>query len=220
MLYAGLPPVIANASNAVAIMPGHLLAAIADRKRLPPPDQRMIVLSATSLIGGVAGAVILRLVPETAFTKPIPALIGFATLLFAFAPTIQSWTAAQPHLGFSSQATASMALGLASIYGGFFGAALGVIITVVLSITEVGDLRSINSLKNLLAVGVSFAATAIFIQQGLVQWPETSVMLFGALLGGYAGGGLIRILPASWVRAGVIVAGLFMFGLYAKRYWL
>src|SRR5271168_814642 len=89
MLAAGLPPVIANASNAVAIAPGHAIAALADRQRLPRLDGRLAGLAFVTLIGGTAGAVLLLVIPERLFVLPVPGLIGFATLLFAAAPRIQ-----------------------------------------------------------------------------------------------------------------------------------
>jgi uncharacterized membrane protein YfcA len=220
MLAAGLPAVIANASNAVAISPGHLIAALADRGKLPPPTRRAITFVAVSTVAGAAGAGVLLLLPERLFVLPVPALIAFATLLFAFAPQIQGWTvghqkaAALPSIGASSAV-----LGLACVYGGFFGAGLGVILTAVLSITEPNDIRAVKALKNLLATCVSLAATLIFIVQGAVRWPETSVMLLGAMIGGYTGGHLIRILPARIVRQFVIAAGALMTVIYAARYW-
>ncbi|MGL3208801.1 sulfite exporter TauE/SafE family protein [Bradyrhizobium sp. BR 1433] len=220
MLAAGLPAVIANASNAVAISPGHLIAALADRGKLPPPTRRTISYVVIATVGGAVGAGVLLLLPERLFLLPVPALIAFATLLFGFAPQIQGWTvgrhkaAALPSTGASGAG-----LGLACIYGGFFGAGLGVILTAELSITEPNDIRAIKALKNLLATCVSLAATLIFILQGAVRWPETLAMLLGAMIGGYAGGFLIRILPGHTVRQFVIVAGALMTVVYAARYW-
>lgn len=221
MLAAGLPAITANASNAVAISPGHLIAALADRAKLPPPTLRTISFVIVSLLGGVAGAVVLLLLPERLFVLPVPALIAFATLLFAFAPQIQAWTVRRrPAAELPSTVSSGCVLGLACMYGGFFGAGLGVILTAVLSITEPDDIRAIKALKNLLATCVSLSATAIFIVQGAVRWPETTVMLLGAMIGGYAGGHLIRILPAHIVRQFVIAAGVLMTVIYAARYWL
>ncbi|MBR0894720.1 sulfite exporter TauE/SafE family protein [Bradyrhizobium tropiciagri] len=220
MLAAGLPAVIANASNAVAISPGHLIAALADRGKLPPPTRRTISFVAVCTLGGAVGAGVLLLLPERLFVLPVPGLIAFATLLFACAPQIQRWTigrheaAALPSTGASGAV-----LGLACVYGGFFGAGLGVILTAVLSITEPNDIRAIKALKNLLATCVSLAATLIFIVQGAVRWPEASAMLLGAIIGGYAGGYLIRILPGHIVRQFVIAAGAVMTAIYAARYW-
>ncbi|MCC8979790.1 sulfite exporter TauE/SafE family protein [Bradyrhizobium acaciae] len=220
MLAAGLPPVIANASNAVAISPGHLIAALADRAKLPPPTRRTISFVAVSTLGGAVGAGVLLLLPERLFVLPVPALIAFATLLFAFAPRIQSRTIARRDAAaLPSTVAGSAVLGLTCVYGGFFGAGLGVILTAVLSITEPNDIRAVKALKNLLATCVSLAATLIFIVQGAVRWPETSVMLVGAMVGGYAGGYLIRILPAHIVRQFVIMAGAVMTVIYAARYW-
>ncbi len=215
MLAAGLPPITANASNAVAISPGHLIAALADREKWPAWTGRTWSFIGAALIGGAVGAAILLMLPERLFILPVPALIGFATLLFAFAPRIQ---ASALHTRLSQRFNLGF-LTLASIYGGFFGAGLGVILTAVLSITEPNNLRAIKALKNLMASCVALASTAIFIVEGAVRWPETSAMLLGALVGGYGGGSLIRVLPAAYVRWFVIAAGTVMTVIYARLYW-
>jgi uncharacterized membrane protein YfcA len=220
MLAAGLPPIMANASNAVAISPGHLIAALADREKLPPFDRHLGLSIVVSLIGSLIGALLLIALPERLFVLPVPGLIGFATLLFAFAPQIQSW-ATQRRAGAAPSTVWGMTvLGGVSVYGGFFGAGLGVMLTAVLAIADPTDIRKVKVLKNLLASSVSVAAMAIFIVQGVVRWPETALMLLGALLGGYAGGHLVRVLPARTVRQAVIVAGVGMTVIYAIRYWL
>jgi uncharacterized membrane protein YfcA len=219
MLHAGLPPIIANASNAVAIMPGHLVAALADRRRLPRFDWGIAGLVVASVGGGGVGAVALLVLPERLFTLPVPVLTAFATLLFAFAPALQARAEGRgPEGARGVGRTATIAL--ASIYGGFFGAGLGVILTAVLSITEAGDIRGIKALKNLLATGVSVVASAIFIVQGAVRWHETLIMLTGAMLGGFAGGHLIRVLPGNWIRCVVILAGAVMSVIYGVHYWV
>ncbi len=108
---------------------------------------------------------------------------------------------------------------LASIYGGFFGAGLGVILTAVVSITDPVEIRAIKALKNMLATFVSASAIVIFVVDGTVRWTETLVMLVGALLGGYLGGRLIRVLPARFVRGFVLIAGVVMTIIYAREYW-
>lgn len=220
MLAAGLPPVIANASNAVAISPGHLLAAVADRGKLPQIGARFLWLAIAALAGGAAGAIILLAIPPRLFVLPVPALIAFATLLFALAPRIQAWSRRKPVADGAPRTTNGvMMILLASIYGGFFGAGLGVILTAVVSITDPVDIRGIKAQKNLLATFVSASAIVIFIADGTVSWTETLVMLVGALVGGYLGGHLIRVLPAWAVRGFVLVAGVVMTVIYAKQYW-
>ncbi|MEN7531741.1 sulfite exporter TauE/SafE family protein [Cupriavidus sp. DL-D2] len=220
MLTAGLPAIIANASNAVAISPGHLIAALADREKLPAMTGRAMTCIAVAVLGGLIGAVVLTQLPERLFTIPIPALIAAATLLFALSPGINRWVANRPDAGrMLAGGPGAVLLGVVCVYGGFFGAGLGVILTAMLTVTEPGDLRAVKALKNLMATCVSLSATLIFIAQGAVRWPETLTMLAGALAGGYGGGMLVRVLPSHRVRQFVIVAGALMSLIYARRYW-
>jgi uncharacterized membrane protein YfcA len=220
MLASGLPPVTANASNAVAIVPGHLLAVLADHRKLQPLGFRLGLSVLICLIGGILGALLLLALPERLFVLPVPALIGAATLLFLFSPQIAAWAEHRRGGSEPSQLAGSSVLALASIYGGFFGAGLGVILTAVLAIGDPDDIRRVKALKNLLATAVSIAAVTIFIFEGAVSWPQTLVMLSGALFGGYLGGYLVRILPATIVRWFVIVTGAVMAVVYAVKYWL
>ncbi|MBS75018.1 sulfite exporter TauE/SafE family protein [Variovorax sp.] len=221
MLAAGLPPVVANASNAVAISPGHLLAAVADRERLPAADRRLALSLAAATLGGIAGALLLLALPAAAFLQPVPLLIGLATALFAFAPRIQA-RAARRRAGAGAAPNAlagTAALAAVSVYGGFFGAGLGVMLSALLAIEDPDDIRRVKVMKNLLATAVSLAAIVIFVVQGAVHWGATLAMLAGALPGGWAGGHLVRVLPARAVRRAVIAAGLFMSAYYAARIW-
>lgn len=219
MLAAGLPPITANASNAVAIVPGHLLAVLADRRKVLPADAKLWSSVFVCLIGGAIGALLLLALPERLFVLPVPALIGVATLLFLFSPRIAAWAEARRGDAEPSRGLGLSVLGLSSIYGGFFGAGLGVILTAVLSIADPNDIRRVKALKNLLATSVSMAAVLIFIAQRAVHWPETLVMLAGALIGGYLGGYLVRVLPAVVVRWFVILTGAVMTVVYAIKYW-
>lgn len=217
MLMAGLPPVIANASNAVAISPGHVLAVLADREKLSPLRGVMGSQIVAAAFGGAAGAFVLLAIPERYFVLPVPALIGFATLLFALAPAIQG-ALARRRIAISAR-TNALWIALASLYGGFFGAGLGIILTAVIALSGSPDIRTVKADKNLLAAAVSATAVLIFIVQGVVAWGPTGVMLAGALFGGFAGGVLNRILPGEIVRWTVIVTGVAMTLIYAVKYW-
>jgi uncharacterized membrane protein YfcA len=217
MLAAGLPPVIANASNALAVTPGHLFAALADRKQLPARGSNFAIAIVAAAIGGAVGALLLLVTPERVFVLLVPVLIALATLVFAFGRRIQTM------LGFGSAgqgAGARAALMLpVTVYGGYFGAGLGVMLLAVLSITGRENIRATNAFKNLLATATSLATITIFIVQGVIRWPETLVMLAGAVAGGILGGRLITVLPANIVRGTVIVLGIAMTIVYAARYW-
>lgn len=217
MLAAGLPPVIANASNSVAVTPGHMVAAISDRAKLPPFDAKLAIAVAAALLAGTAGSFLLLATPERIFTLLVPALIAAATLIFAFGARLQALV--RKTIGMPRSARPAL-VGLASVYGGYFGAGLGVILLAVLAVTGHEDVRAANALKNFLSTMVSFATIVIFAWQGAVSWPETLVVLSGAAVGGALGGRLIRILPPTAVRAIVIAVGCAMTLIYAWRYWL
>jgi uncharacterized protein len=216
MLAGGLPPIVANASNAVAVTPGHLVAAFADRARLPRLDGALGFALGASLVGGALGAILLLATPERLFTLLVPALIGIATLIFALGPRIRSGDGARAR----SDGLRSALLVPLSVYGGYFGGGSGVMYLAVLVVTGCEDVRQANVLKNLLATVVSAVTIAIFVGRGLVSWPETIAMLVGAVAGGFLGGRLIAVLRPATVRAVVVLAGTLMTLVYAWRYWL
>lgn len=221
MLAAGLPPIVANASNAVAVTPGHLVAAFADRAALPPFRGAALAGMAAALAGGTAGAVLLLVTPEAVFAMLVPALIAAATLVFGFAGRIQAGVARALGSDHGDYPLARfLAVGPTAVYGGYFGGGLGVMLLAVLLMTGREEVRAANALKNLLATMVSMATVTIFTIQGAVAWPQTLVMLAGAVAGGFAGGRLMRVLPANVARAVVITIGAVTTAIYAARYWL
>jgi uncharacterized protein len=217
MLAAGLPPLIANASNAVAVTPGHFMAALADRRQLPAFDRRLAITVVIAMAAGAIGALLLLITPERLFTALVPALIGLATLIFALGGRIQ--IALSRRFRPQGDGVRHALLLPSAVYGGYFGAGLGVMLLALLAITGREEIRAINALKNLLATAVSLATVAIFAIQGVVRWPQTLLMLAGALSGGVLGGKLIAVLPPAIVRSLVIAIGAVMTGIYAWRYW-
>ena len=224
MLASGIPPVIANASNAVAVTPGHFIAAIADRERMPALDRRFLILIALSLIGAAIGAVLLLLTTDRTFILLVPLLVGAATLIFAFSRQIQEAIQGLKRKGRKRRKSrgflGELLIVPATIYGGYFGGGLGVMLLAILGVMGIRDVRAANVMKNLLATAVSVVTITIFIWKGIVDWPHTLVMLVGAACGGFLGGWLVRVLPAAAVRATVIAAGTVITFYYAWRYWL
>jgi len=214
MLLTGLPPVVATASNALAVTPGHTMAVIADRAMVPR-NRSIFIGLIWAAVGGLLGALLLLATSERFFTLLVPALIAIATVLFAIGPRIQKATAARTHV----DGTRSAWLLPVSIYGGYFGAGLGVMLLALLALTGKEPLRTLNALKNLYATVAALAGVVLFAASGVIDWPSTLVMLVGALAGGFAGGKLVGVLPAQTVRAAIVVLGAAMTVAYAWRFW-
>ena len=201
-----------------AVTPGHLMAALADRHRLPVLDRRLAATLATAFAGGVLGAGLLLTTPERIFAALVPALIALATLVFALGKRLR--TALAQWAGPGGEKLRTALLLPTSAYGGYFGAGLGVMLLALLMISSHNEIRASNALKNLLATIISLATLMIFAVQGVIRWPETLVMLAGALCGGMLGGRLIAILRPDRVRAIVIAIGIVVSTVYAWRYWV
>ena len=220
LLAAGLPAIVANASNTVALTPGNLAAGLADLERMPRWDRSFASLALVSVAGSVAGAALLLATPEKAFTAVVPLLIGFATLLFAMSGRIRLWMlsrtgGAAPSTGWNSLLFAPVA-----VYGGYFGAGMSVMILAILSVGRADEFRTANVIKNLLSALTSFVAVVVFVLQGVVAWPPTLVVMAGAVIGGFLGGRLARVLPPDLMRWIVITVGTVLTLIYARRYWL
>ena len=223
LLATGLPAIVANASNAVALTPANFMGGLADLTRLPPWDRSLGGLAIVAVVGSVAGALLLVVTPEQAFTAIIPVLIGMATLLFALSGPIRLWLAARP-AGGARPGRVSGGLGMllfapVAVYGGYFGAGMSVMLLALLSVSRADEFRANNVLKNLLSGLTGLVAVVVFVSQGVVAWPPTLVTMAGGLAGGFLGGRLVRVLPADLVRWVVITVGSVLTLVYAWRYW-
>jgi uncharacterized protein len=220
LLAAGLPPVTATASNTVALTPGLFLAALYDRSQLPPLDRSFIALVLASVTGALLGAALLLLTPERVFSALVPFLLGFATVLFANAGRISTWLAARAMRGKKRLSAHSVTAVLpVSVYGGYFGAGVGVLMLGVFSVGTGGDYRSANVTKNLVTALNSAAASVIFATQGAVSWPAALLMMIGTLLGGLLGARLAQVMPNRVARALVVGVGALLTCVFAWRYW-
>lgn len=221
LLVAGLPPIVANVSNTVAVTPGNFMAGLADLERRPRWDRSFLGLMAVCVAGSMAGAALLLLTPEKAFTALVPLLIGFATILFAVSERIRRWIGSRAASARPSREGLKLLLFVpVAVYGGYFGAGMSVMLLALLSVSRTDDFRTTNVLKNLLAGLTSSVAVIIFVFQGIVAWVPTLTMMAGALIGGFVGGRLVRVLSPGVVRGIVIAAGSILTLVYAWRYWL
>ncbi|PZA07151.1 MULTISPECIES: sulfite exporter TauE/SafE family protein [unclassified Meiothermus] len=214
LLAVGVPPVAANASNAVALWPGYILSALGFGREIASLKDRLLRSSLLALAGGLLGAWLLLHVGNTRFLQLVPLLLFFATLLFALGPKITAQVGpAGPLLG----GVAELAI---ATYGGFFNAGLGILLMAGLALTGVQQLHQQNGLKNLLSAVINSVAVISFLLAGVVRWPETLAVLAGAVIGGYGGAVLARRIPARWLRQGVVGLGFLLSLYYAVRVYL
>jgi uncharacterized membrane protein YfcA len=223
LLTVGLSPVVATASNLVAVSAGNLLAALTDRSKLPPFNRAFVGLVLASVLGALIGAVLLLATPGRLFEQLIPLLLGFATVLFAFAGQITQWMRERArrrgrHEWKMSVTSVPLVLPI-SVYGGYFGAGAGTLLLGVLTIATEGDYRRANVTKNLVSSLNTVAAAGWFITHGAVSWPQTLVMMMGCLAGGFSGAHLARVVPQEAMRVVVVVIGAVLTAVFAWRYW-
>ncbi|MBI1890969.1 MAG: sulfite exporter TauE/SafE family protein [Burkholderiales bacterium] len=221
MLAAGIPPVVANASNAIAVWPGHAMAVIGYRKDYAnyPFSLRGSFISA--LCGAILGAYLMLKVDNATFSKLVPMLVLFATLIFLFGPRIHLFLSKNSQI--SNQTDSIKLRGiefLVSVYGGFFGAGLGIMLMAGLLIAGVHEIQTNNAIKNLLATIITTVSVVIFAVSDLVSWPHTIAAFAGAVIGGILGTKFARRLPQTWLRRIVISVGLILFFYYAGKIYL
>lgn len=214
LVWLGLPPVIANATNTVAIWPGSLGGMWGFRQYLRHTPSRMWVLTVPSLAGGILGALLLRFTPPNVFERLVPFLILFATLLFLGQDPVQR--ALKRYGGEDGHATANWLAGaivfqfLVALYGGYFGAGIGILMLAALSIMGLTDIHRMNGLKNFFALCINGVAAAYFISARMVSWPDALLMAVGAIAGGYGSAGIAQKIGRQAVRRIVILIGFGM----------
>lgn len=208
LLAVGLPPVTANATNAVALWPASVAAAWAARHNLRPLGSYLWPLLGAGLLGGLLGGTLLLMGGDALFARLIPWLLLIATALFAASPWLARWLAArraEAPLPAHSPLSLTAHVGV-SVYGGYFGAGMGILQLAAFSIEGHALARS-NALKNLISAVIYSVVTVTFVLAGRVSWPELGMLLVGAIVGGYVGGALGQRLPAPLLRAWVILVG-------------
>lgn len=204
LIASGLDPLVANASNAVAIYPGHAAAVPAYRAELRASGRALTGRCLVVGVGGLAGALLLLGTGRALFEGLVPWLLLFATVLFACAGRLQSLAR-----GLHDRPARGLLVEFVfAVYGGYFGAGLGILLMAALTIVGVRDMQMANAQKNLLATLVTTLSVVTFSAAGIVAWPQTLAVLAGALAGGYFGARTARHIPARALRTVVVLTGL------------
>jgi hypothetical protein len=213
----GIPPVAANITNTVALCPGYLGATLAQRDLLVDQKRRLWLYLPAALLGGLAGALLLLASGERLFSTVIPWLILVASLLLAIGEPMKKWLAhsQEGQSNPNREGVVSLPVALASVYGGYFGAGLSVIILAVLGSTLHDSLTRLNALKQAIAFAANIAAAIVFVFSGQVVWLVAAVMAVCALLGGAVGGklaGILNPVVLRWVVVGIgIIVSIYYF---------
>ncbi|MBA4410640.1 MAG: sulfite exporter TauE/SafE family protein [Bacteroidota bacterium] len=211
LLAVGISPVVANVTNTVALVPGTIGGMWSQRKDFKSQYRRLLKLLPVAIVGGVAGGLLILNTSEDAFRNIIPYLILLATLLLAAQVRIKNWVVArigQAHTEHHNPVVMMGLVFLAAIYGGYFGAGLGVILMAVLGLVTDETMTRLNFLKQALGFAINLAAAIYFAFSGKVDWMVAFVMIFGSLLGGLIGGKLAGKMQPEVLRWIVVAAGL------------
>jgi uncharacterized protein len=207
LLAVGYPALTANVTTTVGIWPGYLGGVAGFRREIADQRDRFAALAPLTVVGALLGAVLLLTTPSAAFTRIAPFLVLFATALFALGPVVAR-RLGEDHAHRRRPFALGIGMFLAAVYGGYFGAAMGVIILAVLGLTLPDTLVRSGGIRAVLSVLANAVAAVVFIVHGHLQWAAAGLLAAGALVGGYAGATLARRLPALVVRVVVIGIGL------------
>ena len=213
LLAIGLPPVTANVSNTVGLVPGSVSGSIGYRRELAGQRGRLLRLGTASFLGGVAGAALLLVLPAEAFDAIVPVLIGLGCVLVVLQPRISARLAARaeatgrevhPH---GAGWVWTLVL-LAGVYGGYFGAAQGVLLMAILGVGLQESMQRNNATKNVLALLVNLVAALVFIAVAEVDWAAAGLIAVGSVVGGQIGATVGRRLPQAVLRAVIVLVGV------------
>lgn len=212
LLAAGVPPVLANASNTYAALPGYVSGAVGFWSDLMKERQRLLVYSLVSLVFGYFGAELLLMVSNEVFNQIVPWLMLFAVVLFAFGGRINATV--QRLAGQGGRARAAGAVSLLALlaavclYGGFFNAGLGILLLAFLALAGLTDIHAMNGLKLWISSLVAAIAVVRLALAGSIDWYHGSIALVGVVIGGYGAARLAHRIPQTLIRSLVIAYGI------------
>lgn len=209
LIFLGMPPIQANATSTVALWPGTLASLWAQRRELAKNTKKLPVFVPLSLLGGGIGAFVVIHISNDHFAGIVPYMLLVATLLFTFRPQLIRWVlgfSARKGLGVVSYWSAVVITQLLiSIYGGFFGAGMGIMFLAFLGMIGMHNMHEANAVRNCSGACINSIATLIFIASGKVIWLHMAIMCAGAMVGGYFCAHYARKLPSEWLRKAVVV---------------
>lgn len=219
LTFLGVPAVVANVTNTVALCPGYFGGTLAQMKDLRDQTKRLWLLLPASAVGGILGGFLLLRTGEKLFTELVPYLILLACVLLAIQDPVRAWLTKRMAEGQGAklEQMSWLPVGLASIYGGYFGAGLSVIVLSALGLTLEDTLTRLNALKQAVGFAVNVAAAVFFIFSGHVIWSIAFVMAIGALVGGNLGGRLAGKIKPSTLRWTVVTIGVIVAIIYFVR---
>jgi len=209
LLFTGVPPIPANATNTIALWTAAAASGGAYRKRLDVPRRVMIPLLAASLAGGLVGAFLLLKTPAHTFMRVLPWLTLGATLLFAFGKKLAGGRKSVIEHEASTAALAGTTLFqlCVAVYGGYFGGGMGIVMLAMLAALGMTDIHAMNALKSVLGFVINGVAVVTFVVAGAVYWKHAIVMIVGGIAGGYLGAHYAQKMPQAWIRIFVVVVG-------------
>lgn len=210
---AGVPPVVANATSSITQFPGYVTSTLAYWHDFKVFWRGAAGLAIASVIGSLGGAWLLLQLDNPSFRTMVPWLLIAATVLFAAGPYLKP----RPRHGRESAVGGLfgwLLQAVTSVYGGFFGAGMGVMMLATLGLSQSGDYHRLNALKNMLATVIAAVAIVVFVWGGVVAWPQAAAMIPGVALGGWSGVWVARRVPQKYLRWVVIVVGLVLAAYY------
>jgi uncharacterized protein len=204
-----LSPVAANATSTVALLPGSLASGLGYRKELAQCRQTLLMLLPPSLFGGIAGSLLLIRMPERVFAQLVPWLLVLASVLLLLQRPLMKYLGAHPHKepGLGTVMVMVFFQFLVGIYGGYFGAGIGILMLSSLAFAGLPDIHQMNAVKSILAATMNGVSAVMLGAAGLVRWDFAALMAVAAILGGYIGARVGRKLPANLIRAIVVIIG-------------
>ena len=216
LMFCGVTPKIANTTNTVAVWFGSLASVGAYRNLLGGQRRALTTLLVTSLIGGLAGSVLLLATPDATFKLLLPWLMLCATLIFMLGQHLTAWLRRLVHLDINQpQHLGPFVVGcllqlVIAVYGGFFGGGIGILMLALLTLLGYVDIHLMNGLKTVLASAINGIAVVVFVVTGMVEWPQAIVMIAGSILGGYYGAVIAQRISPQIIRYVVIAVGMGM----------